>query len=89
MMVSVLSVTRIVPPPEDLIFIQDARTAKNQLFPPSPHPSTDEAARQRSLEAVSSLASHADGKGVGLKMLSSMGFGSEGLGLGKNAQVSV
>ena len=66
---------------------QAAENVKNQLFSQVPQPITDEAAKQRSEDAVSSLTTYADGNGVGLKMLSSMGFGAEGLGLGKNAQV--
>ena len=63
------------------------QAVRNQLFSSGSQQAVDEAAKQRSDEAVSTLATHADGKGVGLKMLSSMGFGAEGLGLGRNAQV--
>lgn len=63
------------------------QAVRNQLFSSGSQQAVDEAAKQRSDEAVSALATHADGKGVGLKMLSSMGFGAEGLGLGRNAQV--
>ena len=59
---------------------QAAETVKSQLFPPVPQPVTDEAAMRRSVQAVSSLTTYADGKGVGLKNAQQHGLWSRGAG---------
>jgi hypothetical protein len=61
-----------------------------RMFPAAPAPKPlDSLAQKRSQEALKSLTTFADNKGVGLKMLGQMGFGAAGLGLGKNAQVDL
>lgn len=59
-----------------------------RIFPAAaPAKALDSLAQKRSQEALKGLTTFADNKGVGLKMLGQMGFGSSGLGLGKEGQV--
>lgn len=59
----------------------------SQVFGGSGPISLDEQGRKRSEAALRNLQTYADSGGVGLKMLSKMGFGAAGSGLGRNEQV--
>lgn len=60
----------------------------SQVFGGSGPVSLDEQGRKRSEAALRNLQTYADSGGVGLKMLSKMGFGAAGSGLGRNEQVN-
>ena len=57
------------------------------MFPSALQKQLDQEAKKRSESALQSLTTYADTRGVGLKLLASMGFGGEGTGLGRNEQV--
>ncbi len=59
----------------------------SQVFGGSGPVSLDEQGRKRSEAAIRNLQTYADSGGVGLKMLSKMGFGASGSGLGRDGQV--
>ena len=58
-----------------------------RVFPSALQKQLDQEAKKRSESALQSLTTYADNRGVGLKLLASMGFGGEGTGLGRNEQV--
>ena len=75
-------------PVEQVLAPTEILRKASQVFGGSGPVSLDEQGRKRSEAALRNLQTYADSGGVGLKMLSKMGFGAAGSGLGRNEQAS-